>query len=214
MTSQSSLPLDESLHVLESADIYRNDDWWKAVVRYAFEEDGDTSEVAVYLWHNDEGWTRKNKYVMKTPEAWNTDRQVINQFFTDTVSETSTEEFPVSDYYEVGAGETIFQSDGWWKAILKIVQKGSYETEEVMVYLWQQVDGDWRRRQKYTLKSEDRWANEVEVIESILDTDNLTGSDTTDVAQSGSEDDAFTQPDEFQQLSREIDQHLSDNPIK
>lgn len=215
MVSGSRPPIHESLHVVNSEDIYQNEDWWKSVVRYRFDQDEEHDEVAVYMWHNDDGWTRKNKYVIKTPEAWEADKTIINQLFSDSSSTASAEDFPVSDYYETAAGETVFQSDGWWKAILKISKKGSYETEEVMIYLWQEVDGDWRRRQKFTIKSEERWREEVDVIESIVDT---TTTRDTDYLENGasstddvSEDDSYTQPDEFKQLSRELEKHLSED---
>lgn len=214
MTSSIRLPVHDSLHVLNSEDVYRNDEWWKAVVRYTFDKDDDYDEVAVYLWHKDDGWTRKNKYVIKTEEAWETDKAIINQLFSKSSSEAVGEDFPVSDYYEIAAGETIFESDGWWKAILKISQKGAYETEEVMVYLWQEVDGDWRRRQKYTIKSEERWTEEVTAIETVLDIDATSESNQRDEQQStpSSDGEEYTQPSEFKQLSREIDKHLSEDP--
>lgn len=59
MVSQSRLPVHESPHVVESEDIYQNEDWWKSVVRYKFDENGANNEIAVYLWHNDDGWKRK-----------------------------------------------------------------------------------------------------------------------------------------------------------
>lgn len=211
MARQVDIPTSDSLHVIDSKDIYRNTDWWKAVVRYQFDANEEYDEVAVYLWHNDDGWTRKNKYVIKTPEAWETDKTVVNRLFSDSVTEGSDEDFPVSDYYEVAAGETVFQSDDWWKAILKISKKGSYETEEVMIYLWQNVDGDWRRRQKYTIKSPDSWKEESEVIESIVDAPTTSG---TSGGSDSSEDSSYTQPDEFKQLSREIEKHLSESPTK
>jgi len=218
MVSKSRLPTHESLHVVESEDIYQNEDWWKAVVRYKFDPDEEHDEVAIYMWHDDDGWTRKNKYVIKTPEAWETDKTIINQLFLDSSPAASAEDFPVSDYYELSAGETVFQSDGWWKAILKISKKGSYETEEVMVYLWQDVDGEWRRRQKFTIKSQERWQEEVDVIESIVDTattpetEHTRDDDTSE--DSTPEDDSYTQPDEFKQLSRDLEKHLSEGTDK
>jgi len=211
MTTETRPPVHESLLVLDSENIYRNEDWWKAVVRYKFDEDDDYEETAVYLWHNDDGWTRKNKYVIKTEEAWETDKAIVEQLFSDSGGAVSSEDFPVSDYYEVEAGENVFQSDGWWKAILKISGKGSYETEEVMIYLWQEVDDDWRRRQKYTIKSQDRWAEEQVAIESVLDID--TTSELDETVEDGSSK-TYTQPDEFKQLSREIDKHLSEHPTE
>lgn len=206
MTDVSEVPVHQSLHVIDVSDIYRTEEWWKAIVRYKFDDNTESNETAVYLWHNDDGWARKNKYVIKTGEAWKTDKTVINQLFSGEIDTTPEELIPVSDYYEVGAGMTIFQSDEWWKAIVKIVQKGSYETEEIMIYLWQQVDGDWRRRQKYTIKDEENWEEEMEAIEAIL---NTAGSNTEIESTSSDSRTTDGQIDEFEQLNREIDKHLS-----
>lgn len=201
-------PLHDSLHVVAHEDIYRNDDWWKSVVRYRFEPDGDAEEAAVYLWHNDEGWTRKNKYVIKTRAAWETDREIVSRLFSRT-DESSTAEFPTSDYYTVDAGETVFQSDGWWKAILRITEKGSYETEEVMIYLWQQVDGDWRRRQKYTLKSESRWEDEAAVVGETVEA--MSDESIESTSQSGSDGPSHGGvSDEIERVESDIELHLSD----
>jgi len=208
----TELPVHDSLYVTGSEDIYRNGEWWKSVVRYQFDPDDDHSEVAVYLWHNDDGWTRKNKYVVKTTDAWVTDKAIIDQLFSTTAESQSNGEFPTSDYYSLAAGKTVFRSDGWWKAIVKIAQKGSYETEEVMVYLWQQVDGDWRRRQKYTIKSEGSWQDESEIIESVLGLDAQQSepqSATTGTATVTG--DSESQIEEIEQLSRALDAHLSEN---
>ena len=208
MTAASEVPVHQSLNVVNVSEIYRTKEWWKAAVRYQFDDDGEYNETAVYLWHDDDGWTRKNKYVIKTEEAWKTDKTIIDQLFTGEITSAPDESLPVSDYYEVGAGETVFQSDGWWKGIVKIVQKGSYETEEVMVYLWQQTEGDWRRRQKYTIKDKESWQEEIEAIEAVLDRTQTSKAESED-ARSGS-DETDKQISEFKQLNREIDKHLSD----
>lgn len=208
MTAASEIPVHQSLNVVDVSEIYRTKEWWKAAVRYQFGDGGEYNETAVYLWHDDDGWTRKNKYVIKTEEAWKTDKTIIDQLLTGEITSAPDESLPVSDYYEVGAGETIFQSDGWWKGIVKIVQKGSYETEEVMVYLWQQTEDDWRRRQKYTIKDEESWQEEIEAIEAVLDRTPTSKAESED-ARSGS-DETDEQISEFKQLNREIDKHLSD----
>ncbi|QSG13740.1 hypothetical protein [Halapricum desulfuricans] len=212
-------PVHDALTVLDNKNFYRNEEWWKSVVRYQY-EGSDQSELAIYLWHKDDGeWTRKNKYVIKTPDAWATDKAIVNAIFSESLAE-SDEEFPVSDYYSVGTGETVFKSDGWWKAIVLIDQKGSYETQEVMVYLWQETDDGWRRRQKYTIKDEDSWKEEAGVVESMLDmeassTDRGSASKETTQGASGSQSKSpgtttsLPKADEFEQLSREIEDHLS-----
>ncbi|AWB28521.1 hypothetical protein [Halococcoides cellulosivorans] len=211
-------PVDDSLTVLSSKSIYRTDEWWKVVVRYQYED--SAAETAVYLWHRDDSeWTRKNKYVIKTKDAWETDRRVIASLLNGAMSETENE-FPVSDYYHVDAGTTISKSDDWWKAIVRIDQKGSYETEEVVVYLWQNEDGQWFRRQKYAVKNWDSWDDERTAISSMLTTetsgqpddsdesvsDRESGEDTTDTAEPVDTD----IKSDLEQIGDEIEDHLSE----
>ncbi|WP_254524002.1 hypothetical protein [Natrinema caseinilyticum] len=158
----------------------------------------------MYLWHRDDDWTRKNKYVVKTSEAWKTDREIIDQYIrSDPPSEVTTA-FPVSDYYTVGVGETVFQNDGWWKAIVNVIEKGSYETNEVMVYLWQNQEGRWRRRQKYTIKSVSDWEEECEVIDEHLSLDEGAGVTENSIDR---DDDISA---ELATLGDEIEAHLSE----
>jgi hypothetical protein len=213
-----TLPVHESLTVTAHEDIYKTDEWWKSVVRYSHRDAEDHSEVAVYLWHKDGDWTRKNKYVVKTAEAWETDCTIIGQLFADDDIYSSETDFPTSDYYNVASGKTVFKEDDWWKAIVRIDQKGDYETEEVVVYLWQKQDGDWRRRQKYTLKSAEKWQEEATAIESVLDTeaksvsadiDEEVAAEVTSSSSGSQEIELESEVEEFETLSQEIDDHLS-----
>ncbi|WP_222913467.1 hypothetical protein [Natrinema sp. SYSU A 869] len=203
--TNTDVPVHDSLQVLEATSLYRTDEWWKAVVTYQFDTNSDANETAVYLWHrDDDSWTRKNKYVVKTAEAWATDREIIDQYIRSDPPSDVTMAFPVSDYYTVGVGETLFQNDNWWKAIVNIVEKGSYETNEGMVYLWQKQDGEWRRRQKYAIKSVSDWEEERAVIDEQLSLDegvNVTvEADDVDDGISG----------ELATLDDELDAHLSE----
>lgn len=215
--SVPDVPVHDALVVTNAETIYKTGEWWKGVVTYHYER-SESEETAIYLWHKeDDGWTRKNKYVIKTVDAWETDRQIIETLLSEEQLDDVSDEFPVSDYYTAGGGVTVFQSDEWWKAILNIVQKGSYETDEVMVYLWQDRDGAWKRRQKYTIKSQDDWEEERAVIESVLDTQDTSNESSTvgpagqDDAQDKDEwDDLEMMPtQELADLSAELDDHLS-----
>lgn len=163
-------PVHPDVTVHSGKTIYRTDDWWKAAVTHSY---GDSDpELAIYLWHRDDDWSRKNKYHVKTAEAWHEDKDRIEQYLEENgqpVDDQSS--FPVSDYYNLSEAETVFQTDDWWKAIVSIDQKGSYDTHEVIIYLWQQVDGDWRRRQKYAIKNLDDWSDDRDTVDALLDDD-------------------------------------------
>jgi hypothetical protein len=171
-------PVHPDVTVHSGETIYRTDDWWKAAVTHSY---GDSDpELAIYLWHRDDDWSRKNKYHVKTAEAWHEDKDRIEQYLEENGQPVDDQSaFPVSDYYNLSEAETVFQTDDWWKAIVSIDQKGSYDTHEVIIYLWQQVDGDWRRRQKYAIKNLDDWSDDRDAVDALLDDDQTAA--TTEV---------------------------------
>lgn len=74
-------------------------------------------------------------------------------------------DFPVHEDLDVQDGETIFKSDDWWKGV--VLYEG-YQGTEIGVYLWQNRDDDWRRSQKYVIRSQDDWEQDKEVIEELV----------------------------------------------
>jgi hypothetical protein len=74
--------------------------------------------------------------------------------------------FPVHEALDVHVGETVFKSDDWWKAV--VLYEG-YRGLELGVYLWQRRDGDWRRQQKYVIRSQDDWEQDKAVIEQFVE---------------------------------------------
>ena len=175
---KTEYPVSEYLTVYGGRDIYRTGSWWKAVVKYEFQDGSNSTETAIYLWHNDgEEWARKNKYTIKTREAWDEDNVAIESVMEAPEDLAADDEFPVSDYYHVAAGETIFRTDEWWKAIVRIDEKGDYETEELIIYVWQHSDGQWRRRQKYAIKGRDDWEEECKVVRAVLDDETTKSED-------------------------------------
>jgi hypothetical protein len=159
----------------------------------------------MYLWHYDDGWTRKNKYAVRTEAAWETDRAVVDRVLAGEAN--SNTEFPVSDYYSVAGGETVIKDNGWWKAVVEIDQKGDYETREVVVYLWQRQDESWRRRQKFTIKGDERWEKEASVFESVLYSEEADDSEKTSEETSAPSEQ--TTESEMSTLEQELDEHLS-----
>lgn len=179
MVSDDSYPVHSSVTVEESVDIYRNSEWWKAAVRHSTGR-SDSTAVAIYLWHDDgSGWTRKAKYNIKNPDAWKMDAELVTTYLKTEVSNlTAAPEFPVNDYYSVAGGETIFQTKDWWKGIVVIDEKGGWETHEVIIYLWQRSEEEWKRRQKYTIKDESAWQEDREAVNELFGdskSDNITG---------------------------------------
>ncbi len=74
-------------------------------------------------------------------------------------------EFPVHEDLDVQDGETIFKSDDWWKAI--VLYEG-YRGPEIGIYLWQDQDEDWKRSQKYVIRSQEDWEDDKEAVEKYV----------------------------------------------
>lgn len=74
--------------------------------------------------------------------------------------------FPVHEDLEIQDGHTIYKSDDWWKAV--VLYDGFRESPEIGVYLWKKVDDDWRRQQKYVVRSADDWEQDKESIEQFV----------------------------------------------
>ena len=74
-------------------------------------------------------------------------------------------EFPVHESIDTQDGQTVFKSQKWWKAV--VLYEG-YRGPEIGVYLWQNRDGEWRRQQKYVIRSLDDWEQDKEIIEEFV----------------------------------------------
>jgi len=174
--SSEEYPVSDSLRVVDGQTIYRTDDWWKAFVSYQYEDrqGSDSIDRAVYLWHNDDGeWKRKQKYLVRSRETWIADREYIEEFLSADSDDPINYDFdesslPVSDYFTVGDAATVFKTEDWWKTVVRIDGKGDWTTREVVVYVWQADGEEWRRRQKYAIKSKSDWEEEAEIISNHL----------------------------------------------
>ena len=176
----TSFPVDDSLTVLDGNTIYWTDKWHKAAVLYTYGDgklDSSDPELAIYLWHKRDGeWSRKQKYSIRTADGWVEDRRVLEKllkaFEDDSISGEFADpnvELPVSDYYDVSTGVTVFRTNRWWKAGVVIDAKGEYETTEVILYVWQQSDDEWKVRQKYAVKRPGDWEDDLEALSPLLD---------------------------------------------
>lgn len=74
-------PVHEDLDIQDGQTVFKSQKWWKAVVLY---EGYRGPEIAVYLWQNrDEGWRRQQKYVIRSLDDWEQDKEIIEEFVTD-----------------------------------------------------------------------------------------------------------------------------------
>lgn len=175
----TTFPVSDSLTVLDGNTIYKTDEWHKAAVLYTYgAESSDSSdpELAIYLWHKREGqWNRKQKYSIRTADGWAEDREVLERLLNAFEGESVTCDFsdpnaelPVSDYYNVSTGITVFKTTQWWKAGVVIDAKGEYDTIEVILYVWQRSEDEWKVRQKYAVKRPGDWEDDLEALSPLL----------------------------------------------
>lgn len=171
MVSSSNYPVHDAVTVRKGKTIYKNSEWWKAILLHTIGTQSNPS-IGFYLWHNDDdGWKRKNKYNVKTIDAWEMDKSLISHFLNSDINdESKTFDLPVSDYYRIANAQNIFKTENWWKSVVLIDKKGDYKTHEVIIYLWQYRDDTWRRRQKYAVKDLDDWNDEQQIADNLLST--------------------------------------------
>lgn len=171
MSGDSGLPIHSSITVHDHEDIYRENDWWKAVVSFTIGNNDSSPRTAIYLWHKRDGeWVTKQKYRISSFDEWSWLQLIITNYFEGNPNAKSTKspDLPISDYYRMSRGNTLYRNQKWWKAAALVCQKGDYETNEVIAYLWQKVDDEWRRRQKYSVRSLNEWEEEYPIIDGLV----------------------------------------------
>jgi hypothetical protein len=77
-------------------------------------------------------------------------------------------EYPVSDVLEVLDGETIYKSDGWWKAILLCDNEENQKEPTIRLYLWQKRGKSWKNKHRYEIKSKENWEKEKSAVEGMV----------------------------------------------
>jgi hypothetical protein len=74
----AQFPVHDELDVQNGETIFKSDDWWKAIVLY---EGYRGMEGAIYLWQaNDGDWNRSQKYVIRSEDDWEQDKEAIERF--------------------------------------------------------------------------------------------------------------------------------------
>lgn len=77
-SQEEPFPVHDSIDVEQAETIFKEEEWWKAAILY---EGWRGPEIAVYLWqaNDDGGWRRKQKYVVRSLDDWQTDKQAIEK---------------------------------------------------------------------------------------------------------------------------------------
>jgi hypothetical protein len=75
--TEEKLPISEFYKVVDSVTIFKNKNWWEAIV--VFESYGKRS-IGMYLWQKREDvWKRKHKFNVRNLEEWNKLKNAIEQ---------------------------------------------------------------------------------------------------------------------------------------
>jgi len=75
--TEEKLPISEFYKVVDSVTIFKNKNWWEAIV--VFESYGKRS-IGMYLWQKREDiWKRKHKFNVRNLEEWNKLKNAVEQ---------------------------------------------------------------------------------------------------------------------------------------
>jgi hypothetical protein len=75
--TDEKMPISEFYKVVDSVTIFKNKNWWEAVV--VFESYGKRS-IGMYLWQKRQDvWKRKHKFNVRNMEEWNKLKNSVEQ---------------------------------------------------------------------------------------------------------------------------------------
>ena len=75
--TNEKLPISEFYKVVDSVTIFKNRNWWEAIV--VFESYGKRS-IGMYLWQKRQDvWKRKHKFNVRNVEEWNKLKNAVEQ---------------------------------------------------------------------------------------------------------------------------------------
>ena len=77
----------------------------------------------------------------------------------------SEEKLPVHDTIKVIDYQTIYKTSKWWCAV---VLANMFGHDKVLIYLWQNRNGQWKRKQKFTINFEHDWQLIKQAVDNFL----------------------------------------------
>jgi hypothetical protein len=82
---------------------------------------------------------------------------------TETTEKTD-EKLPISDFYKVVDYVTIFKSGKWWEAIVVFEASGR---RSIGLYLWENRNGLWKRKNKFSVRNLDEWNKVKNAVDQL-----------------------------------------------
>ena len=77
----------------------------------------------------------------------------------------SEEKYPVFEKLTVLQGQTLYKSEKWWAAVLLLE---SFGRKQIAFYLWLRKGEDWKRSQKYVIRSREEWTKIRDIVEKFM----------------------------------------------
>lgn len=77
----------------------------------------------------------------------------------------SEEKYPISEELKVIRGQTLYKSEKWWAAVVLLE---SFGRRQVAFYLWLRKSGEWKRNQKYVVRSRAEWMQIRDIVEKFM----------------------------------------------
>ena len=75
------------------------------------------------------------------------------------------EKLPISEALKTVEGITLYKTGKWWSAAALV---DSFGRKQVGVYLWNNKEGKWKRKQKFVVHSKEEWAKIKETVDSLV----------------------------------------------
>lgn len=76
----------------------------------------------------------------------------------------SSEKLPISEFYKVIDYVTIFRSKKWWEAIVIFEASGK---RSIGLYLWENRNGTWKRKNKFSVRSLEEWNKVKDAVDKL-----------------------------------------------
>jgi len=75
-----------------------------------------------------------------------------------------TEKLPISDFYKVIDYVTLSKTKKWWKAIVVYEASGK---RSIGLYLWENRDDVWKRKNKFSVRNLDEWTTIKNAVDQL-----------------------------------------------
>jgi len=81
------------------------------------------------------------------------------------MSQPEPEKLPLWESYKVIDYVTIYKNEKWWEAVVIFE---SFGRRTIATYLWTNMKGIWKRRQKFQIRSMDEWNKVKNAVEQLM----------------------------------------------